>query len=126
MCARGAWRRFWAGPSTSPLGVTGSAVPGSDDIQPPDGPLTPEQQAVADSLSTDLVARIDTTLLSHAKRIERKVAMIVALTMADTSLRVAGFPDVFYVQRVKALVQRGLLVAEGNLDYMCYSEVRLP
>jgi len=37
-----------------------------------------------------------------------------------------GLPDLYYAQRVKSLVSRGLLIAEGNLDYMRYSEVRLP
>ena len=81
---------------------------------------------MADSLSSELVTKIDAALLSHAKKTLRKVAMLVGLTMMDTALRVPGLPDVFYAQRVKALVHRGLLVAVGNLDYMRYSEVRLP
>jgi Protein of unknown function len=101
-------------------------VPGSNDIAPPDGPLTPEEQVLADSLSADVIARIDAALLSHARKSQRKVAMLVGLTMMDPTLRVPGLRDVFYAQRVKALVQRGLLIAEGNLDYMGYSEVRLP
>ena len=52
--------------------------------------------------------------------------MLIGLTMMDPSLRVPGLPATFYAQRVRALVHRGLLVAEGNLDYMRYSEVRLP
>ena len=100
-------------------------MPESHDIYP-DEPMTAPQQAMADSLSPDLVAKIDAALLSHAKKTERKVAMLVGLTMMDPSLRVRGLPDVFYAQRVKSLVQRGLLVAVGNLDYMRYSEVRLP
>ncbi len=35
--------------------------------------------------------------------------------MMDTSIRVADLPDLFYRDRVKALVTRGLLLAEGNL-----------
>jgi hypothetical protein len=126
VCTRGSDRALLRGPSTSPLGVTGSAVPGPNDIAPPDGPLTPEEQAVADSLSADVVARIDAALLSQARKSQRKVAMLVGLTMMDPTLRVPGLPDVFYAQRVKALVQRGLLIAAGNLDYMGYCEVRLP
>ena len=66
-------------------------------------------------------------ILSHARPAwNRKVAMIVGLTMGDPSLRVPGLPDLFYAQRVKALVARGALAAVGNLDHMRYSEVRLP
>ena len=92
----------------------------------PDPPMSPEQRAVAASLSSDMVAKIDAAILSHARTHERKVAMIVGLTMSDPSVRVPGLPDLYYAQRVKSLVEKGLLLAEGNLDYMRYSEVRLP
>jgi hypothetical protein len=108
------------------LEVTESAVPASDDIEPPDPALTPREQAVANALSADVLARIDAALLSHARKTQRKVAMLVGLAMQDPSLRVPGLPDVFYAQRVRGLVNKGLLVAEGNLDHMRYSEVRLP
>lgn len=97
-----------------------------DDDFEPIGPMSPEQAAVAASLSPEMVAKIDAMLLSHARTRERKVAMLVGLTMFDPSTRVPGLPDIFYAQRVRALVERGLLIAEGNLDYMQYSEVRLP
>ena len=88
--------------------------------------MSPEQAAIAASLTPEFVAKIDETILSHALPRNRKVAMMVGLTMSDRSVRVPGLPDLFYAQRVKALVEKGLLVAEGNLDYMRYSEVRLP
>jgi hypothetical protein len=100
-------------------------VPESHDISP-DGPLAPQEQAVADTLSLDLLGRIDAALLSHATKTNRKVAMLVGLTMADPSLRVPGLPDLFYAQRIRMLVDSGLLVAEGTLGYMRYTEVRLP
>jgi hypothetical protein len=40
--------------------------------------------------------------------------------------RFENVPDVFYSQRAKALVENGLLESQGNLDFMRYSEVRLP
>ena len=46
--------------------------------------------------------------------------------MMDDSLRIAGLPDLYYAQRVKLLVESGALLSESNLDYMRYSEVRLP
>lgn len=97
-----------------------------EDSQAPDGPLNPEQAAIAASLSADLVRRIDEAILSHADRYEKKVAMIVGLTMLNPELRVAGLPDLYYVERVKELVRRGLLIAVGNIDCMRHSEVRRP
>ncbi|HKB60057.1 MAG TPA: DUF3658 domain-containing protein [Gallionellaceae bacterium] len=98
----------------------------SNDDDPPDGEMTSEEARIAASLSGEMVQKIDACLLSHAKIRERKVAMIVGLAMMDKSLRVPGLPDLFYRDRVKSLVARGLLLSEGNLDYMRYSEVRLP
>ena len=93
-----------------------------------DGPdvMTPEEQAIATSLSPDFVKRIDSALLSHARPHSRKVAMLVGTVMMEKALTVPGLPDAYYATRVKALVAQGLLLAEGNLDYMRYSEVRLP
>ena len=92
----------------------------------PDQPLNAEQARVAASLSADFIARIDAELLSHARRSSRKVAMLVMLAMGNEDLRVPGLPDLYYGQRVRALVEKGALIAEGNLDFMRYSEVRLP
>jgi hypothetical protein len=52
--------------------------------------------------------------------------MLVGGAMMNPDVRVAGLPDLYYAQRVRALVTAGQLVAEGNLDFMCFSEVRLP
>ena len=44
----------------------------------------------------------------------------------DAALRIPNLPDIFYSQRVRKLVELGFLESEGNLDFMCFSEVRLP
>ena len=90
----------------------------------PDEPMTPEEAAVAASLSAAMVERIDARLVSYAQQRPRKVAMVIGLTMGDMDVSVPGLPDVYYAQRIKALVAKALLVAEGNLDYMRYSEIR--
>lgn len=92
----------------------------------PDPPLSAEQARVAASLSAEVVSRIDAELLSHARDRNRKVAMLVGKAMMNSDVRVPGLPDLYYAQRVRALVENGQLVAEGNLDFMRYSEVRLP
>ena len=93
---------------------------------PTDGDLTDEQAKIAASLSSELIEKIDACLLSHATVRERKVAMIIGLAMMDATIRVVGLPDLFYRDRVKTLVTKGLLLAEGNLNRIGYSEVRLP
>ena len=97
-----------------------------DDELIPDPPLSAEQARIAASLSPDLVERIDAELLSHARPRSRRVAMVVGLAMNNEAVRVPGLPDLYYSQRIRALVEKGSLVAEGNLGFMRYSEVRLP
>lgn len=93
----------------------------------PDGPLTPEQEVIVGKLSSDDLTKIDEGLLSNCCDRWRKVARVVGTTMtSDGQYRYEGVPDIFYSQRVKALVERGLLESQGNLDFMRYSEVRLP
>src|ERR1044071_149453 len=92
----------------------------------PDPPMSSEEARVAASLSPEFVERIDAELLSHANRSNRKVAMLVGLAMGNPAVRAPGLPGLFYAQRVRALVEKGALVGEGNLAYMRYSEVRLP
>lgn len=97
----------------------------SEDLTP-DPPLSPEQELVAASLSPDFVAKIDAELLSHARPRNRKVAMLVGMAMGNAEVRAPGLPDLFYAQRVRELVAKGQLVAEGNRGFMRFSEVRLP
>ena len=93
----------------------------------PDGPLTPEQQSVVEKLSPADLEKIDEGLLANCCDRWRKVARVVGTTMmSDSQYRYENVPDVFYSQRVKALVDAGSLESQGNLDFMRYSEVRLP
>ncbi len=93
----------------------------------PDRDLTEEEKALVAKLSDVQLREIDQMILSfvHAKY-NRKVARVIGSAMSNLSNRVHGIPDVFYAQRVAHLVKQGILVAEGNLKYMRYSEVRLP
>ena len=95
-------------------------------METPDNLLSKEQLELVNNLTEQQLKEIDDVLLSHVKNLNRKVAMIVGLTMMDLSERIEGIPDIYYGQRVKKLVEKGLLIADGNLDQMRYSEVRLP
>jgi hypothetical protein len=91
----------------------------------PDGPLSAEQAQAVAQLSPEQIAAIDQALLAHADRRWRKVAYLVGSAMMHSE-RARGIPDIFYAQRVAHLVASGLLQSAGNLEYMRYSEVRLP
>ncbi len=100
--------------------------PVQDEMPTPDPPLSAEEAALVSHLTDAQVAAIDSALMSHVTSRERKVAMIVGLAMSSLPNRVSGIPDLFYAQRVRKLVADGRLVAEGNLAFMRFSEVRLP
>jgi Protein of unknown function len=92
----------------------------------PDPPMSAEEEAAARALSPEELERIDRGLLSHAGTRWRKVAYIVGATMSSLPDRTRGIPDLFYAQRVRRLVELGLLESDGDLRMMARSEVRLP
>lgn len=77
-------------------------------------------------LSKRDVQNIDESLLAEASVQWRKVARVVGGAMSSQRTRVVGIPDTYYAQRVRHLVERGLLESDGDLSYMGRSEVRLP
>lgn len=92
----------------------------------PDPPLTGEQLAVVEALSDEQIVEMDKALLANCRKRWRKVAGVVAFTMTDENMtRLEGVPDVYYAQRIRILVERGVLEYSGDLRYMRYSEVRL-
>jgi hypothetical protein len=46
--------------------------------------------------------------------------------MSKSPDRINGIPDIFYSQRIRELVEKKLLESQGDLQFMRYSEVRLP
>ena len=97
----------------------------STDIQD-DPPLDAEDlQAVAALTPADLTA-IDQALLAASHANWRKVAFVVNVAMDAYPNLYLDLPDVFYAQRIRALVAAGQLEAQGNLHRMRFSEVRLP
>lgn len=93
--------------------------------EPPDRELDAEEQQRIAELTADQLRAIDDALLDLAHIEWRKVAYVVAFAMTNAD-RVREVPDIYYAQRVRALVEDGKLEAQGFLDRMRYSEVRLP
>jgi hypothetical protein len=97
-----------------------------DDDDADDPPLTAAQQAAADRLSEADLRTIDAALFRNLTGNYRKVALIVSLGMGSDTSFYPDIIDVFYAQRIKLMVARGLIESVGNLNRMRYSEVRLP
>lgn len=96
----------------------------SDKYEPEDGQPGPEALALIANLSLDQIEAIDAALLAAAGTRWRKVAFVIATAMTGPA-SVPGIPDVYYAQRVRALVAGGSLIAQGVLSRMRYSEVRI-
>lgn len=92
----------------------------------PDPPLSTEQQDRVELLTAEELQRIDDSLMADASTQWRKVARIVGSAMTANRDSIKDVPDVFYSSRVRKLVEAGRLVSAGNLDYMRFSEVKLP
>jgi hypothetical protein len=97
-----------------------------DAHDPPDPPLTREQQERVAALSPAEVQAIDEALLANMSERWRKVARVVGTTMSNLQDRPIGVPDLYYAGRVREFVTQGLIESQGNLTYMRYSEVRPP
>ena len=95
-----------------------------DDKPRNDPPLSAEQQAQANTLSDAELIEIDEAILGNTDINWRKVARVVGSAMKSLEGKHKGLPDVFFAQRVKSLVEGGLLESQGNLNRMRYSEVK--
>jgi len=87
--------------------------------------LTADESARVAQLTESDIRRIDEALVAAASANWRKVARVVASAMNE-STHGPGIPDIYYASRVRALVEAGRLESQGNLEYMRFSEVRLP
>ena len=98
----------------------------TDEDYPPDPPLTAEQRAKVAALSRAQIQAIDDALLSNVSSQWRKVARVVGTTMMTLKDRIVGIPDIYYAERLRGFVNKGLIEAEGDFTRMGRCEVRLP
>lgn len=90
-----------------------------------DAHLTEQQRQNIAALTDEDITWIDAQLLSHCDGQFRKIAFIVGNAMSLDPQRRPGIADVFYAQRVRKLVARGVLEAQGDLARMRHGEVRI-
>ena len=92
----------------------------------PDTLLSQEEVALVSRLSPEAVSIIDSALLAQCVSSWRKVARVVMGAMRALPEELDEVPDGYFAQRVELLVRAGRLTSQGNLQYMRFSEVRLP
>lgn len=93
---------------------------------PPDTDLDDEEERLAGQLSEAQIAIIDDGLLAGCESAWRKVSRIVGDALDKLPDDLADVPVGFLARRVNALVEAERLEAQGNLHYVCFSEVRRP
>lgn len=93
---------------------------------PPDTELEQLELEEVGRLTPEQIERIDNVLLSECTSSWNKVAKVVGMAMLRLNEEFSGLPDGYCAQRIALLVARSQLVSQGNLDYMRFSEVRLP
>lgn len=74
----------------------------------------------------DKAAQIDECVLRFAAERWKKVSTVAAKVLFETDPNMSDVNDFEIAERVKALVDTGELEAQGNLDDMRRSEIRLP
>ncbi len=95
------------------------------EIESPDSDPTEEEEVEISKLTDAQISEIDTALLSFASHEFRKVARVVGSAMLQLENRFPEIPDIFYSHRIQRMVSEGLLISEGNLKFMRYSEIKL-
>src|SRR6185503_16499733 len=98
----------------------------TEEVPEPNPPLGAEEQSAAASLTSDDFAFIDSAILSCALPRWQKVAMVIIRALEKLEPRYPVFSSAFYAQRVQILADEGRLESQGDLDYMRFSEVKLP
>jgi hypothetical protein len=98
----------------------------TDEVPAPNPPLSAAEQSAAARLTSSDIAFIDSAVLSCALPRWQKLARIVGRTMDKLESRYPDFLESFYAQRVQILADQGRLESQGDLNYMRFSEVRLP
>ena len=114
----------------APNTVRSSAVQRCPDLETtepiPDSYLGLEEQEMAARLpSTDLDV-IDAALIAATVETWRKMSRVIGDALFTSQSKFPGLPLGVYVQRVQALVQEGVLLAQGDVQFMRHSEIRLP
>jgi hypothetical protein len=100
----------------------------------PQEPLPDEPNTTIDSddlaaiaaLSQEDIDSIDSKLVSQCAAQWRKAARVIGATMSRGQPALSELPVGFFAQRLIALVKAGRLESQGDLQYIRFSEVRLP
>lgn len=98
----------------------------SEEIPIANPPLSAEEQSVVAKLTDADLLIIDAAIMTNSSNRWLKVAMVVWRAEKALSDQYPGLSYIFYAQRLIHLVDERRLESQGYLDYMRFSEVRIP
>jgi hypothetical protein len=98
----------------------------SEEVPMANPPLSNEEQSVVAELTDADLQSIDAAILANSSNRWLKVVRVVVDAESALSVRYPGLSYIFYAQRLIRLSEEGRLESQGNLDYMRFSEVRIP
>jgi hypothetical protein len=90
-----------------------------------DSVLSAEELLAIAKLSPDDSDLVDRFIVASCQREYRKVALITGLAFLHFEEKFSELSPKFYLQRIKQLVSKDVLVAAGDLNNPRHSEVRL-
>ncbi len=88
--------------------------------------LTNEELSLLGSLTQDELQLIDNWIIQNVSNHWKKVAMVVgsAILESDKANLLTEVPDVIFGARIEHMVEKGLLVSQGNIRKMRFSEIK--
>jgi hypothetical protein len=98
----------------------------SDEIPEANEPLTADELSAIAKLSDADLQIIDAAILANSSARWLKVARVATFTADVLRHSYPAFSPTVYAERLAWLVEQGRLESQGKLDYMRFSEVRIP
>jgi hypothetical protein len=98
----------------------------AEEVPKANSPLSADEQLAVEKLTDADLQVIDAAILANCSNRWLKVARVVLRTEELLSNRHPGLTHVFYAKRLIRLAEQERLESQGNLEYMRFSEVRIP
>ncbi len=89
-----------------------------------DDEITVEERILIKKLRPEDISLIDKTIHSNITELFRKTARVVADVSDELKERYPEITYLFYSERIRLMVKRGIVESQGDLNMMRYSEIK--
>lgn len=91
----------------------------------PDTRLSAAEQELVSRLDQSDLETIDQALVENSATSWRRIVRVIGGAMVTVKPQFPSLPPGLYVRRIAVLIERGALLAQGDIDFMRLGEVRL-